>query len=842
MSVMTTNEIIHFINELETNDFESSQALFANLLQRLPADPKARNRILNPKPPAISPVTLLGTKLAKGEIDIEYFDLLKDLIKAGGNPNLHDEEGLCIIHHAAMQHHQDSDELMEKLIQLSEVKKDMTATEPYPSKKNIVNFLTETINHLQELESEDRNSRKDECERKLEHIERLIGQGYANLLFDTPTTTDASIIPQYLKKVNPVEIMFGYVTEKLLKGQKKDSILELHESKTKLGDKPILDIIKGSAFKKAIQEAFIKDVLMDTQRLDNADARLYKQQMDRLELLLNNPKISPTEVINFVSSIPKQIKKQNVQLENILALVKKRAEFIEKCEKTEKDYSQMKMTGHCLGLRGRFENGDNNVVTYEEFDVNETLPRLAEEATAFVDVAARESEQEAAMLMRIAAGSFEEAAKSRKSDDYTNQAQRYLRGEPVMIPCIYEDHFASAVLYKDKLYFCNKDSGCTEFPGIECYKINLDFNQIKRNQEEVDKLEQKIAELDKEKIALGKNDPLTAEDKKRLSDIEREIKSLNTRKDFGYIPNQNTLAILIKEMSTQTRYSSGANNTAYENLGLRAIQDLKPELLYRKKLHGQKQGNCSYTNNKRAFEALMLAVQDDPENKGKYNKVDARKMYQQFSQFDRLKTIRDHINYYASQNPRDERLLDPLINFLRYKAYFNNPAKIELAKEVLNGLRSVGFTDEQIARKMNEIKYPPHKLITSFINVATDLKEGSQISEKRKFYARRALNTIMPGERKRQMLSALGSAGMTEEGLNEIRHPSRHAEKKVVQESQLDALHSKSERSPSSEKKRVIFQYQSTHHLNADQESQQRMKAQLVTEKVGRKEIKKTMR
>lgn len=767
MSVSTTSDFISLINEL-SNEADADKVI-NDILQQLPENKDKRSTLLNPEPPTESPITLLGKKIANNQINSDYIPLLEKLISRGGNPNIPDANGLCIIHHASISYNEDTtEELLDSLMSLDSVKKDINTSPPFPVTKNIAFFMVEISRSLEQSKN------TSAANRMVERLSTLVECGYSDVFFETPSLNDKSKIPAYLKTLNPANMMFGYVTETLLKGQQKDLIIEMHESATTKGNQPILTSIKKELFKKPILAAFRDDIFVDQKNL-NDKAAIYRLQNMKLEALLSNEKVTVEDLEKFINNIPTEIKKTTPDKTQVISLVEKRLDFISSCDRQIDNYNKMKTIGHCLGLRGKFENGQKNVITYEQFSVDHTLPRLASQAKKYVDsvseLDSRYSTEDIA-LMTSSALAFDQASISRATNDYSAQADRYLTGEPVMIPCIYEDHFASAVLYKDKLYFCNKDSGCTKFPGIETYKINLDINQINQNQDIIEKNLGQIKILSNAISTLEADENLTEEKNNNLNDLKKQKNSLEAQNKW-LLPNRDSLSTLISSLSTKVRYENGQNNTKYENLGLPEITELNPVLIDRKKLHGQKQGNCSYTNNKRAFEAVMLALTEDPENQQKYKNIDCRKLYQKFSTFDRSETIKDHIAHFKSQYPKDEKILDPLFNFLRYKSSQNNQNKIELTREILTELNNLGFKDKDIANKMMEVKYPPNKNITKFINIATDLKEGSQIQGKETYYLKRAAKALTPGQDKREMIKVLKEAGMSQEGISAIQHYSK---------------------------------------------------------------------
>ncbi|MBS0287329.1 MAG: hypothetical protein JSR17_08540 [Proteobacteria bacterium] len=708
----STKDFLDLLGELsEKNakdiDEDSVKQKLKSLIDNLPENEAERKAILNPPPPTQSPVTLLGTLIAHNKLGMDCFVYFQQLIDKGGDPNLHDANGLCVIHHACSVHNINTSSFVQKLIGLKEVDKNTLTKKPPQLKEQNAAFTLVNLLYTCYRTTSDKNAPRRTKE-VADLIADLITSGHGETLLKAVTKTDPWTFKKYFSTID-----FGTTVEKaLLAGVNEDAVIRLITSKIKIDNKPVLE--------------YIMDKVKHEQ--------------------LTEPQKTTLKAI-----------------------------------KTEAEtYNNKKMIGHCLGLRGKFECGKESVVTYEEFSVENTLPRLAKQARDFANSSTTENKE----LLSITAEAFEAAAKSLASGDYSDQAKSYFEGKPVVIPCLFVGHYASAVLHGDKLYFCNKDHFTSGFnPGIECYQ--LDPKKIKSfidKYNDSNKIKDQYLTLIKEfltKNSITLNTPLSIhnlenlfkeleqhKDKMGYDDVSKLAETYKKQKHFLNAA-MSDMTDLIKNLSTQTRGHD--QDTTQKNLGLPDFEKLLPENpkpLYIKRLHGQKQGNCSYTNTKRAFEVVMMAVQEDKKNEGKYKDQNPKVIYQSFSKHDRKKTVDEQIERY--KNDKNMQHLEPLFIFLRHKTHSKSQSKIEMATYMISELRKAGISDKQIAEHMLNIKYPPHGTLTKIINAATDLYDSKSVEGKKTFYLKRAVDAII-GKNSRKMREVMKLAGMEKDAIDLLK-------------------------------------------------------------------------
>jgi DnaJ-domain-containing protein 1 len=717
-----------------------------------------KTQLLNPKNPDKSPLNLLtkiilssGLLMKPNDPRLSFFDAL---IEEGADPNVLNKNGMSVLHQVA-----DSKKIPEsffiRLVKNEKIKKSQKTKSPYLGEYTAFQLVCERYKNG-ENGSENR-------------LKMFIEHGLIEGLFEPPNISSKKM-KDFLNK-NPMEFIYGYVENAILKNQKLSYYYQFLKNEDKSSDELWVDVIKNTCFITAIEnEIYLKDILVESDgfrkvksELENLleedktkiiDSGLNEEEKQRLinkinsefETALVETKIefppvkinqvfrqrlqnvsNKEELLNVINDIRPDFKKESVDIDYILDLIDKRNTFrISASQKEVVANSitlQMKMIGNCLGLRGMFEPGDGNVVSYEEFNVKKTLPRISEQAESFYNAKLSDSSYTTSekQVLKEVSEAFSQAKVAQEKTNYEDQAKRYLSGRPVVIPCDFKGHIASLVLHKNRLYFSNKDSGTTVHPGVECYQ----FDPIKLLGREV------------------KNDsPLS----------EREIKSLAEK---------------IQAMSTKKRGVSPGSSE--QNLGLPELEVLEPEFVYRRKLHGQKQGNCTYTNTKRAFEAVIMALKDDAESSPEIRSINNAKLYHDFAFYDREKSIRDHFDFYNKMNPKDPKLLDPLFNYLKYKTYSINDNSISLAKIIIAELKNpatINMTDKEIWERMRDIPYKPHMSVTNFINVSLDLKEGMFLEEKKEYYSKRSLDIVIPKQRKKSNLLALEQAGLGGDRLN----------------------------------------------------------------------------
>jgi hypothetical protein len=143
--------------------------------------------------------------------------------------------------------------------------------------------------------------------------------------------------------------------------------------------------------------------------------------------------------------------------------------------------NDIKMIGHCLGLRGNMllkGSKQHYTLSYESFNERYTLPAITHHVDMFnqivqqkihsphVKVILNSAEK---VAMQIVAESFQSYVQTEK-DSYLSSAKRYQQDLPMILRCNWPNHTGFAVLYKNRLYVC--DRGIKFPPGINCYQID----------------------------------------------------------------------------------------------------------------------------------------------------------------------------------------------------------------------------------------------------------------------------------------------------------------------------------------------------------------------------------
>ncbi|MCS5712164.1 hypothetical protein [Candidatus Berkiella aquae] len=427
----------------------------------------------------------------------------------------------------------------------------------------------------------------------------------------------------------------------------------------------------------------LRDELANLSRLNQ---NVIFENMDKFYAIIANPaeflQKNQEEQQTLLTSIfdPKHIP----PFDKLNPLLEQRAAFLKKLREERsatKEIANTIMLGHRLGFVGKFDyevdGKKRKAIAYEGFSVYHTmlsintrvsdLNALVQKGEPIPHVTAQFTQAEKQAL-QIVADTYKNMDKTFDTDTYTAQANRYKNNQPILIPCHWPGHIANIVMYKDKIYVSNKGGG-TLVPSVRCYQI--DVSKLPRNAN---------GELDGTKLAS-----------------------------------------LIETLSTKNRKSDMS-----ASLDLDELKALGPKLLYERRLQGQKQGNCTYTNTKRGADAIMMALKDDAnqlqqkKDKGeeltpqendilKYKDIDNQKVFKAFTTYDRFSSIDEYIEKHKDSS--NIHKWDPLVRYLQTKANGNDPRSIEIAKHVLDKLKSppINKKENEIVLDMKNLKHKPSR-------------------------------------------------------------------------------------------------------------------------------------
>lgn len=345
-----------------------------------------------------------------------------------------------------------------------------------------------------------------------------------------------------------------------------------------------------------------------------------------------------TQALEKMLYLPKE------KIHNLLSLLDEKHLFAKRCEhefERLEDIRSAKLLGHRVGLTSKYvyqEEGQERVETYsyEWFSSYPTFVEMTKNIINFNECVADQhnqySDQEKAILGEVEE-TYRALDKAFDDDNYLVLANRYLAGKPVLLPSITEDHTAVFVLYKDRIYTVDKGNFFNN--GICCYDID--------------------------------------------------------KNNLEFLQKPHELAKFLKATSEAVRKKNSGV------LELDSLKMLKPTPVYSIELQGQKQCNCSYTNPKRGCEAIMLALADDPTSP--FAGMDSkriRRMYKDFSLYERKKGIEEYINNHIHSSNINK--WEPLFNYLNSKARSDHLHSVELAKFIVEKLKAppIGLSDQQI--------------------------------------------------------------------------------------------------------------------------------------------------
>jgi len=427
---------------------------------------------------------------------------------------------------------------------------------------------------------------------------------------------------------------------------------------------------------------------------------------------------TPQEQQDLIESM--FLEKYAPKLNELVPVLEERAKFLDNLKAERREVAEITdtvMMGHRFGFTGKYDyeaHGQKRApVDYEGFSVFNTVLSLSQRFSQFNELVQKSENNFTSAeknALQVVADSYKSLDRAFDKDQYLEQVQRYKSDLPILIPCHWPAHIANMVLYKDKIYISNRGGG-TPTPSIRCYQINPD----------------------------------------KLPKDEKE------------------LAKFIKTLSTKSRQSDRS-----DNLDLKELKYLEPKMLYQRRLEGQKQGNCSYTNTKRGADAIMMALKDDAkrlqekkeqgssltsteEGILQYKDINNKKVFKAFTTYDRKSSINEYIQKH--KDSPNKHKWDPLIRYLQTKADGNDERSISLSAHILKKLQSspINMTQEQIAKEMKNLKYQPtlkDNAVSFGIHLAAGMFKGER------HHLAKALSFITPGGRTYLLNQALSSAGM----------------------------------------------------------------------------------
>lgn len=365
----------------------------------------------------------------------------------------------------------------------------------------------------------------------------------------------------------------------------------------------------------------------------------------------------------------------------------------------------MKMLAHKCGIDDKvpISNHDTSVeINLDGNFVYLTLPSIEASWQAFLSQSPDELSEDMSALNHLISDTLEVGIKSQsksgKGGHWMHAAEAYLQGKPVLVNAYWEKHVAMTVMYRDKIYVCNKGTG-TDLLGVQVFQIG-DLSPL-----------------------LGAPNLSESARKVKLSEKLDQMSTYERANEDKIDWFKRTAGMIIRNVDFET---------------VPALEDLHLTLHDAREVRGQKAGNCSYTNPKRAaIQVVAQAVldqghldispeaaeqkdwpqawQNSPLDLKSEDQIQTLRdfseaQYEAFTVFDREREVKAYCDKHLKSKEACETnpiALNMILRLFRDQCDPDSERNVVPGRALYQHLIDIGYTETEIKQKVKELPAQP---------------------------------------------------------------------------------------------------------------------------------------